>query len=109
MNTDNNQNNNQDNNQNINNFDLFLHNYELILKNIYITALHQHGKGILVIDINSNNNGNCDTQYISVNSNEEFWKDANNIKEKIIKNEDKKVYFYLIDNKSSVILERAYA
>ena len=97
------------NNENINNFDLFLDNYELILKNIYITALNQHGKGILVININSNNKGNCDTQYISINSNKEFWKDHNNIKEKIIKNEDKKIYFYLIDNKSSVILERVYA
>ena len=89
-------------------FDLFLHNYELMLKQIYITALYQHGKGILVVDINSNVNGQCNTKYISINDHQPFWDDIGDIRDKIIKNEEKKVYFYLIDNKYSVILDREY-
>ena len=89
-------------------FDLFLHNYELMLKQIYITALYQHGKGILVVDINSNDKGQCNTKYISINDHKLFWDDIGDIRDTIIKNGEKKVYFYLIDNKYSIILNREY-
>ena len=88
--------------------DLFLHNYELNLKEIYITAYLHHGKGILVVDINNNNNNNCTTKYISITEHEPFWNDIKDIKEKIIKNNKKMAYFYLIDNRTSVVLEREY-
>ena len=45
---------------NLKQIETFLSTYENILKNIFITAEKQHGKGILIVDINNNNKGNCD-------------------------------------------------
>ena len=52
-------------------------------------------KGALLVDINNNNNGKCDTKYMSI-LNEDFWnrnEEMLTIKNKILQNTEKK-YFY---------------
>ena len=96
-------------NNKLNQIESFLNTYENTLKQIYITAFKQHNKGLLFIDINSNNNGNCDTKYISIQENE-LWnnKDMLEIKKKIEENEEKKAFFCLINEDTSIIIERSY-
>lgn len=77
----------------------FLGLYEETLKEIYLKGVEDLGKGILYIDINSNNNGNCDTQYVKIDmieGNEE-------LKERI-KNNDK-IYYSIKDKEVVVFLE----
>tara|TARA_Y100000591_G_scaffold90097_1_gene76149 strand:- start:307 stop:609 length:303 start_codon:yes stop_codon:yes gene_type:complete len=97
------------NNYKLNQIENFLNTYENTLKQIYITAFNEHNKGLLFIDINSNTNGKCDTKYISLQENE-LWnnKDMLEIKEKIEKNEEKKAFFCLINEDTSIIIERTY-
>jgi len=82
-----------------NNIKQFLNLYENTLKNIYFQGLKDLGKGLLCININNNNNGNCDTQYLSLNNivNEE-------LKNRI--NSNNKIFYSLIDNDINVIIER---
>ena len=78
----------------------FLEMYENTLKNIYTTGLKDVGKGILYVDINSNDNGNCNTKYISVDSidNHEDLKIR-------IKNSNK-IFYCMIDNDIRILIER---
>lgn len=80
----------------------FLEVYKDILKEIYIKALKDLGKGILYVDINNNNNGNCDTKYISLN----MINENEDLKKRIIENE--KIYYCMIDNENHVFVERDY-
>jgi hypothetical protein len=78
----------------------FLELYENTLKNIYQKGLKDLGKGILYVDINNNNNGNCDTKYISldmIDGNED-------LKNRIIENEN--IYYCMIDNDNYLFVER---
>jgi len=78
----------------------FLELYEDILKNIYLKGKKDLGKGLLYIDINNNNNGNCDTKYINVDMIEE-----NEELKKRIKENDK-IYYCLKDNENIIFIER---
>ena len=96
---------------NLKNIEKFLYSYENTLKNIFITAQKQHGKGILIVDINNNNNGNCDTNYLSIYNNNNFWlqsEDITNLKKKIESTEEKKIFLCLINNDTSIIIDRSY-
>jgi hypothetical protein len=96
---------------NLKNIEKFLYSYENTLKNIFITAQKQHGKGILIVDINNNNNGNCDTNYLSIYNNNNFWlqsEDMTNLKKKIESTEEKKIFLCLINNDTSIIIDRSY-
>lgn len=78
----------------------FLELYENTLKKIYLKAREDLGKGILYIDINNNNNGNCDTRYVNIDmieGNEE-------LKERI-KTTDK-IYYCVKDNDNIIFIER---
>lgn len=96
---------------NLKNIEKFLYSYENTLKNIFITAQKQHGKGILIVDINNNNNGNCDTNYLSIYNDNHFWlqsEDMINLKKKIESTEEKKIFLCLINNDTSIIIDRSY-
>ena len=96
---------------NLKNIEKFLYSYENTLKNIFITAQKQHGKVILIVDINNNNNGNCDTNYLSIYNNNNFWlqsEDMTNLKKKIESTEEKKIFVCLINNDTSIIIDRSY-
>tara|TARA_Y100000589_G_C27167291_1_gene635259 strand:- start:857 stop:1168 length:312 start_codon:yes stop_codon:yes gene_type:complete len=96
---------------NLKNIEKFLYSYENTLKNIFITAQKQHGKGILIVDINNNNNGNCDTNYLSIYNDNHFWlqsEDMTNLKKKIESTEEKKIFLCLINNDTSIIIDRSY-
>ena len=83
-----------------NNIKKFLELYENTLKNIYLKGLKDLGKGILYIDINSNNNGNCDTKYVSIDmieGNEE-------LKERVKNNDN--IYYSIKDNDDVIFIER---
>lgn len=83
-----------------NNIKNFLELYENTLKEIYLQGLSELGKGILYIDVNNNNNGNCDTKYIVLNlieGNEE-------LKNRIEKND--KIYYSIKDNDNIIVMER---
>lgn len=78
----------------------FLELYENTLKNIYLKGREDLGKGILYVDININNNGNCDTQYVKVDvieGNEE-------LKKRIMEND--KIYYCMKDNDNIIFIER---
>jgi hypothetical protein len=78
----------------------FLELYENTLKSIYLKGKDDLGKGILYVDININNNGNCDTRYVKVDvieGNEE-------LKKRIMENE--KIYYCMKDNDNIVFIER---
>ena len=59
---------------NLKKIETFLSTYENTLKNIFITAEKQHGKGILIIDVNNNNKGNCDKKFIPITHRDNYWK-----------------------------------
>tara|TARA_B100001996_G_C18305938_1_gene456606 strand:+ start:282 stop:584 length:303 start_codon:yes stop_codon:yes gene_type:complete len=89
---------------------LFIKNYENSLKQIFLTASENHGKGALLVDINNNNNGKCDTKYMSI-LNEDFWnrnEEMLTIKNKILQNTEKKIFLCLIDNNVSIFFDREY-
>ena len=67
------------------------------LKNIFITAEKQHGKGILIVDINNNNKGNCDTKYIPLTHTDNFWQQSEDMLQvkKKLKQLKTKQYFYV--------------
>lgn len=78
----------------------FLELYENTLKNIYLKGREDLGKGILYVDININNNDNCDTQYVKVDvieGNEE-------LKKRIMEND--KIYYCMKDNDNIIFIER---
>lgn len=78
----------------------FLELYEDILKNIYLKGKEDLGKGLLYIDINNNNNGNCDTKYVNVDMIEE----NEDLKKRIKEND--KIYYCLKDNENIIFIER---
>ena len=78
----------------------FLELYEDILKNIYLKGKEDLGKGLLYIDINNNNNGNCDTKYVNVDMIEE----NEDLKKRIREND--KIYYCLKDNENIIFIER---
>ena len=82
---------------NLKQIETFLSTYENTLKNIFITAKKQHGKGILIIDINNNNNNKCDTKYIPINNSDNFWIQSEDMLQvrKKLKQQKKKLYFYV--------------
>jgi len=81
----------------------FLKTYENTLKQIYITAYKEHNMGILFIDINNNNEGMCNTKYISVHN---LPENLNDIKYRILNNH--KIFYCLINNDENVFIERDY-
>ena len=78
----------------------FLELYENTLKNIYLKGYNDLGKGILYIDINSNNNGKCDTHYVNI----DMIEGNNELKERV-KNNDK-IYYSVKDNDNIIFIER---
>jgi hypothetical protein len=95
---------------NLKQIETFLSTYEKTLKNIFITAEKEHGKGILIIDINNNNN-KCDTKYIPINSSDNFWiqsEDMLQVRKKIETIEEKTIFLCLINNQTSIIIDRPY-
>lgn len=96
---------NESEKHNLKNIELFLQNYQNTLQQIYLSAYNDHGKGLLFVDINSNNNGNCDTKYTNV---EHLNENMNEIKEKIKLNTSKKIFLYLIDKETNIIIEKEY-
>ena len=82
---------------NLKQIETFLSTYENTLKNIFITAKKEHGKGILIIDINNNNNNKCDTKYIPINNSDNFWIQSEDMLQvrKKLKQQKKKLYFYV--------------
>lgn len=96
---------------NLKQIETFLFTYENTLKNIFITAEKQHGKGILIIDINNNNNNNCDTKYIPLINRDNFWEQSEDmlqVKNKIQTTQEKKIFLCLINNQTSIIIDRSY-
>jgi len=96
---------------NLKQIETFLSTYENTLKNIFITAEKQHGKGILIVDINNNNNNKCDTKYIPINNSDNFWiqtEDMLQVRKKIETTEDKTIFLCLINNQTSIIIDRPY-
>ena len=87
--------------ENYNNIQKFLELYENTLKNIYLKGYEDLGKGILYIDINNNNNGNCDTRYVNV----DMIEGNDELKERVKKNTDK-IYYCLKDNDNIIFIER---
>ena len=96
----------------------FLEQYEDVLKNIYEKAQKELGLGVLCIDINSNEDGNCHTQYLPLDliKKEEEIDDIllNQIKGIIYKNEEfmkeieksNKIYYCVIDKNQCIFIER---
>lgn len=78
----------------------FLELYENTLKNIYLKGREDIGKGILYIDINNNNNGNCDTRYVNIDMIE-----GNDELRERVKTTDK-IYYCVKDNDSVIFIER---
>ena len=78
----------------------FLELYENTLKNIYLKGREDLGKGILYIDINNNNNGNCDTRYVNI----DMIEGNNELKERV-KTTDK-IYYCVKDNDNVIFIER---
>ena len=78
----------------------FLEMYENTLKNIYLKGRKDLGKGILYVDINSNNNGNCDTKYVNI----DMIKENEELKERI-KTCDK-MYYCMKDYENVIFIER---
>ena len=65
---------------------------------IYLLLLEkQHGKGILIVDINNNNKGNCDTKYIPITHTDNFWQQSEDMLQvrKKLKQLKTKLYFYV--------------
>jgi len=96
---------------NLKQIETFLSTYENTLKNIFITAEKQHGKGILIIDINNNNNNNCDTKYIPLTNRDNFWEQSEDmlqVKNKIQTTQEKNIFLCLINNQTSIIIDRPY-
>ena len=84
------------------NIQTFLQNYQNTLLQIFKTAHSQHGPGILYVNILSNNNGNCDTQYISVHS---LSDNFNDIKHTILDSTNK-AFFCLTENHNKIFIQR---
>tara|TARA_B100001564_G_scaffold321155_1_gene299565 strand:- start:1462 stop:1833 length:372 start_codon:yes stop_codon:yes gene_type:complete len=96
---------------NLKQIETFLSTYENTLKNIFITAEKKHGKGILIVDVNNNNNGNCDTQYIPLTNRDNFWEQSEDmlqIKNKIEIIQEKTIFLCLINNQTTIIIDRPY-
>lgn len=96
---------------NLKQIETFLSTYENTLKNIFITAEKQHGKGILIIDVNNNNKGNCDTKYIPLAHRDNFWEQSEDmlqVKNKIETTQEKKIFLCLVNNQTSIIIDRPY-
>jgi len=96
---------------NLKQIETFLSTYENTLKNIFITAEKQHGKGILIVDVNNNNNGNCDTQYIPLTNRDNFWEQSEDmlqVKNKIEITQEKTIFLCLINNQTTIIIDRPY-
>tara|TARA_B100000401_G_scaffold319184_1_gene220740 strand:- start:276 stop:659 length:384 start_codon:yes stop_codon:yes gene_type:complete len=96
---------------NLKQIETFLSTYENTLKNIFITAEKQHGKGILIVDINNNNKGNCDTQYIPLTNRDNFWEQSEDmlqVKNKIEITQEKTIFLCLINNQTTIIIDRPY-
>ena len=97
--------------ENLKQMEIFLSTYENTLKNIFITAEKEHGKGILIVDINSKNQDKCDTKYIPVDKMSAFWAqstDMAQVKNNIEINAEKKVFLCVVNNETSIILNRPY-
>ena len=96
---------------NLKQIETFLSTYENTLKNIFITAEKQHGKGILIVDINNNNKGNCDTKYIPITNRDNFWEQSEDmlqVKNNIETTQEKKIFLCLVNNQTSIIIDRPY-
>lgn len=78
----------------------FLELYENTLKNIYLKGRADVGKGVLYIDINSNNNGNCDTRYVNI----DMIEGNDELKERVKMND--KIYYSVKDNDTVIFIER---
>tara|TARA_B110000971_G_scaffold17639_1_gene16240 strand:+ start:685 stop:1062 length:378 start_codon:yes stop_codon:yes gene_type:complete len=97
--------------KNLKQIETFLSTYENTLKNIFITAENEHGKGILIVDINSKNQNKCDTNYIPIDKMETFWAQSNDmaqVKNNIEINTEKKIFLCVVNNETSIILNRPY-
>lgn len=97
--------------ENLKQIETFLYTYENTLKNIFITAENEHGKGILIVDINSKNQDKCDTNYIPIDKMSAFWeqsKDITQVKNNIELNTEKIVFLCVVNNETSIILNRPY-
>ena len=96
---------------NLKKIETFLSVYENTLKNIFITGEKQHGRGLLIIDINNNKNGNCDTKYIPINNRDNFWEQSEDmlqVKNKIETIQEKTIFLCLVNNQTSIIIDRPY-
>ena len=96
---------------NLKKIETFLSTYENTLKNIFITAEKQHGKGILIIDVNNNNKGNCDTKFIPITHRDNFWEQSEDmlqVKNKIETTTEKNIFLCLVNNQTSIIIDRPY-
>ena len=78
----------------------FLELYENTLQNIYSKGRADLGKGVLYIDINSNNNGNCDTRYVTI----DMIEGNDELKERVKMND--KIYYSVKDNNNVIFIER---
>jgi hypothetical protein len=97
--------------ENLKKIETFLTIYENTLKNIFITGEKQHGKGLLIIDINNNNNGNCDTKYIPITNRDNFWEQSEDmlqVKNKIETIQEKTIFLCLVNQQTSIIIDRPY-
>tara|TARA_B000000477_G_C5984028_1_gene181923 strand:+ start:186 stop:497 length:312 start_codon:yes stop_codon:yes gene_type:complete len=97
--------------ENLKKIETFLAIYENTLKNIFITGEKQHGKGLLIIDINNNNNGNCDTKYIPITNRDNFWEQSEDmlqVKNKIETIQEKTIFLCLVNQQTSIIIDRPY-
>tara|TARA_B100000212_G_C27231068_1_gene471632 strand:- start:50 stop:340 length:291 start_codon:yes stop_codon:yes gene_type:complete len=83
-----------------NNIKNFLELYENTLKSIYLKGREDLGKGILYIDINNNNNGNCDTRYVNI----DMIEGNDELKERVKTND--KIYYCVKDNDNVIFIER---
>tara|TARA_B110001452_G_scaffold261641_1_gene260670 strand:+ start:1199 stop:1504 length:306 start_codon:yes stop_codon:yes gene_type:complete len=96
---------------NLKQMETFISTYENTLKNIFITAEKEHGKGILIVDINSKKQDKCDTNYIPIDKMDAFWRQTNDmiqVKNNIELNTEKKVFLCVVNNETSIILDRPY-
>jgi len=78
----------------------FLELYENTLKKIYLKGREDLGKGILYIDINNNNDGNCDTRYVNI----DMIEGNDELKERVETNN--KIYYCVNDNDNVIFIER---
>lgn len=86
------------------NIEKFLNMYCNTLLDIYKTGFRDHGPGLLIIDINNNENNKCNTQYVKGAT---LTNDFPDIKTKVIENTDlKKAYMCFINNDTKVFVDK---